>query len=157
MKFIKIFLNILSIAILFLSFSVAANAKSNKLYNSLTLKQIETIMKQQGYNVELYEDKEVVAWTSNRYNDSISLITTDNSNSLNFYTYEKGSNYSFTVNDANNWNKKYKYSKIYIDKDNDIIIELDLDLTGGITEDRIIDFFKTCDMSLNKFMEVIKK
>jgi hypothetical protein len=106
------------------------------------------IMKAKGYDVQHHEDKEVVSWTLGA---DIALMTTDKPNSLNFYTYTKGG--KATLEDANGWNKEYKYSKMYLDKDNDPTLELDLDLTGGVTEDRIIDFIYTCKISYDRWYD----
>jgi hypothetical protein len=103
------------------------------------------IMKAQGYNVMLREENNAIAWFM--VANSIGLISTDKPHSLNFYSYVKGG--TATLKDANAWNKEKKYSKMYLDKDKDVVLELDLDLTGGVTEARIIDFIVTCRVSYN--------
>jgi hypothetical protein len=155
MKPIKAYLTVVALATLFLASSVIAEAQTqNKIYDSLTLEQILTIMEDEGYEVELYADKKVVAWVLN--GKEICLITTDKPNSLNFYTYEDGGTVDLAA--ANAWNKDYKYSKVYLDDDKDVTLELDLDLTGGVTERRIRDFFKTCQRSHTQWLkEVMKK
>lgn len=43
--------------------------------------------------------------------------------------------------------KKEGYSSSYIDKDGDPVLELDLNLEGGVTEKRIVDFLLTSRVS----------
>jgi hypothetical protein len=155
MKPIKSYLTIVALATLFLASSVIAEAQAQKkIYDRLTLQQIMTIMKDEGYNVELYADKEAIAWILS--GKEVCLITTDQPNSLNFYTYQDGGTVDLAA--ANTWNENYEYSKVYLDDDKDVALELDLDLTGGVTEGRIKDFFKTCQRSHTQWLkEVMKK
>ncbi|MDR2197859.1 MAG: YbjN domain-containing protein [Deltaproteobacteria bacterium] len=122
-----------------------------EIHDQLTLQEIMTIMKAQKYEVELFADKEVVAWI---IADEVCLVSTDKPNSLNFYTYVSGG--KFTLEDANKWNRDYKYSKTYLDDENDVALELDLNLAGGVAEERIISFLKTCEISYRQFLKVAK-
>lgn len=47
----------------------------------------------------------------------------------------------------NTWNQETRFGKTYA-SNGGTHLEIDLDLTGGITEDRLLDFFKTCKMIL---------
>ncbi|MDR2197860.1 MAG: YbjN domain-containing protein [Deltaproteobacteria bacterium] len=125
------------------------SSENAKIYIQPTLPEILSIMKAQNYNVELYEDTEVIAWFF--ADDHISLISTDKPTSLNFYTYVEGD--EFTFEDANKWNRDYIYSKTYLDDDNDPALELDLDLTGGVTEARIISFLENCEDSFKAWIK----
>lgn len=56
---------------------------------------------------------------------------------------------------VNQWNADKRFSRAYLDDDDDPVIELDLDLDGGITEDRLIDFITTVRILVTKFREHI--
>jgi hypothetical protein len=45
---------------------------------------------------------------------------------------------------VNAWNKTKRFSRSYLDDDDHVCLELDLDLAGGVTPDRVRDFLKTC-------------
>jgi hypothetical protein len=62
-----------------------------------------------------------------------------------------------TAERLNEWNRSKKYSKTYFDKDRDPVLELDLDLAGGVTVARIKDFISTTQISVRRFTaEVLK-
>lgn len=68
----------------------------------------------------------------------------------------------FSVSDAdvslrkiNEWNSSKRFSRAYIDGDGDPVLMLDLDLEGGITEDRLHNFFVTVNFSLRTFMREV--
>ena len=52
---------------------------------------------------------------------------------------------------VNGWNRMKKYSKAYFDEDRDPVLELDLDLAGGVTVARIKDFALTVKASVRAF------
>jgi hypothetical protein len=61
------------------------------------------------------------------------------------------------ASDLNVWNRGYRFSHAYIDGDGDPVLEIDLDLAGGICEERIKDFVRTCNASFNRFQTEILK
>ena len=57
----------------------------------------------------------------------------------------------------NDWNRTKRYSKVYFDNDRDPVLQLDLDLAGGVTVARIKDFAFTTQVSITRFTaEVLK-
>lgn len=57
----------------------------------------------------------------------------------------------------NDWNRTKRYSKAYFDNDRDPVLQLDLDLAGGVTVARIKDFAFTTQVSITRFTaEVLK-
>ena len=55
----------------------------------------------------------------------------------------------------NQWNAEKRFSRAYLDDDDDPVIELDLDLEGGITQERLIDFITTVRVSVSQFRKHI--
>jgi hypothetical protein len=65
-------------------------------------------------------------------------------------------NASVTLQQVNEWNRTKRYSRAYLDSDGDPVIELDLDLAGGVTVARVKDFVQTARVSVAAFrMEVL--
>ncbi len=56
----------------------------------------------------------------------------------------------------NDWNKSKRYSRAYLDDDGDPVLELDLDLAGGVTADRVRDFIRTVKISVARFSSDVK-
>jgi hypothetical protein len=52
---------------------------------------------------------------------------------------------------VNGWNRSKKYSKAYFDEDRDPVLQLDLDIAGGVTVARIKDFALTVRASIIAF------
>lgn len=57
----------------------------------------------------------------------------------------------------NDWNRTKRYSKVYFDNDRDPVLQLDLDLAGGVTVARIKDFAFTTQVSITRFTEEVLK
>jgi Putative bacterial sensory transduction regulator len=55
----------------------------------------------------------------------------------------------------NEWNRSKKYSKAYFDRDRDPVLELDLDLAGGVTIARLKDFAHTTNTSVTTFVQQV--
>jgi hypothetical protein len=55
----------------------------------------------------------------------------------------------------NDWNRTKRYSKVYFDADRDPVLQLDLDLAGGVTVARIKDFAATAQVSIKRFTEEV--
>lgn len=51
----------------------------------------------------------------------------------------------------NDWNRRVKYSRAYLDDEGVLFLESDQDLSGGVTPRRLLDFFKSFDESLRRF------
>lgn len=52
------------------------------------------------------------------------------------------------VNVVNEWNSHMRYSRAYVTREGNAVLELDLDLSGGVTRDRISRFAKTTRISV---------
>ncbi len=56
-----------------------------------------------------------------------------------------------TLSRINEWNKTKRFAKAYLDKDGDPVLEADIELTGGVTEKNIKEWFKTYVICLKAF------
>ena len=56
-----------------------------------------------------------------------------------------------TPEKVNSWNKTKRFSRAYLDHENDPVLELDLDFAGGVTVARVKDFFLTIRTSVDLF------
>jgi hypothetical protein len=60
-----------------------------------------------------------------------------------------------TLKDMNDWNRDKRYSRAYLDRDGDPVLESDLDLDGGVTRARVKDFLRTYNEALRLFLQHI--
>lgn len=58
-----------------------------------------------------------------------------------------------TLSRINEWNKSKRFSRAYLDKQNDPVIEADIELTGGVTQKNIKEWIKTFLVSVNAFQK----
>ncbi|MDR1080759.1 MAG: YbjN domain-containing protein [Deltaproteobacteria bacterium] len=52
------------------------------------------------------------------------------------------------MDDINGWNRDKRFSRGFLDEDGSAVLELDLDFTGGVSEDRIRDWLQVCMTSV---------
>ena len=77
--------------------------------------------------------------------------------------FNKGKNLQFyasfkkkaTLGRVNDWNAGKRYTRAYIDKDGDPVLEADLDLEGGVSYGAVAEFFKTWVTSVKLFAQHI--
>ncbi len=79
--------------------------------------------------------------------------------------YNKGKNLQFyagfkmrrpvTLGRINEWNKTKRYSRAYIDKEGDPVIEMDLDLEGGVAYGAVGEFIRTWMLTVDQFTQHI--
>jgi hypothetical protein len=81
------------------------------------------------------------------------LFVTDNNQSIKFYSSFKSED--VTLSKVNNWNKSKRLSNSYLDDNGHPVLELELDITGGVTRDRIADFLKTCRLSFSAWVDEV--
>ena len=77
--------------------------------------------------------------------------------------FNKGKNLQFyasfkkktTMGRINDWNASKRYTRAYLDKDGDPVLESDLDLEGGVSYGALAEFFKTWVTSVKLFTQHI--
>lgn len=123
----------------------AEAAAPGLLFETITVEQVKKIMEGEGYSVSV--DKEgVLHWKIDGYN-AVMFVDKDGGRWLQFYAAFEGG--SATMEKVNAWNQTKRYSRSYLDDKKCPCLELDLDLDGGVSRDRVVDFLKTCRVSFN--------
>lgn len=57
----------------------------------------------------------------------------------------------------NAWNRDKRWLKVYFDKDNDAVLEMDVDMTGGITPVNLDQAFSYWSLGLEQFAAYFEK
>jgi len=120
--------------------------------DSMSLAQLAEFMAGEGNAVEVNEAG-FLQWKLEGFRCKI--FVSDDNESLQFHSsFADG---TATLKRVNEWNRTKRYSRSYLDDDGDPHLELDLDMCGGVTMDRIRDFLKTCRVSFEAWkLEVVK-
>lgn len=126
--------------------STSATRADSPVYLNITPTELTELMREEGYSVT---EDDGVDWKLDGVNTH--LLFMDGTQSIQFYVaYENSGN--STLENVNQWNKTHRYSRSYLDDDNDPVLELDLDLAGGVTRERILDFLRTCRASTSAWI-----
>jgi len=121
------------------------------VYFEINQAELMRIMEKDGYAISKAPAGENIHW---RIDGRVTLLLiSENRLSVQFYVGITDSNGN--LERVNAWNTSRRYSRSYMDRDGDPVLELDLDLTGGITEARIRDFLLTCRLSLTQWMDEV--
>lgn len=125
-------------------------AGQHTVLKRITLREISETMQQEGYAVTVRDDS-YIEWRIDGRKSQI--FVADDGRSLLFHTAFLDT--KATLATINDWNRSKKYSRSYLDDDADPHLELDLDLSGGITEARVIDFLATCRQSFERWVKEV--
>jgi len=125
---------------------------AERLHTSISGEALRGIMLAEGYNAQaltLDKDGDVV-WKLDGYRTN--LIIDDDGDSIEFSSAFTDPS---TLEKVNAWNRSKRYSRSYLDADGDPVLELDLDLSGGVTQERILDFLRTCELSFEAWRKEV--
>lgn len=102
------------------------------------------IMQSEGYTADI-DDRGVIIWKIEGYKTQLFIDKETGSNTQFHVSF---ANCNATLERVNAWNRTKRYSRTYLDDEGDPHLELDLDLEGGVTRERVADFLKTCRVSM---------
>ena len=118
-----------------------------KILTTLSGEQMKKILVGEGYRgLNIDKDGDIVG----RIDDIPFLIIVASDEEALLFKYSCESN-DGDVGKVNEWNKNRRFSRAYVDDEGDYNLELDLVLSGGITEARVKDFFETSRISMLTF------
>ena len=108
---------------------------------------LKEILQDEGFtNIEVDEDGDILMKMEG--SKVLFLIAKDEA-AIQFSYAVAGSNAD--MQKVNQWNVSKRFSRAFMDDENDPHLELDLDLAGGVTIARVKDFISTCRVSLVTF------
>jgi hypothetical protein len=112
------------------------------LLTGVTSEGLVSLMLSEGYRVEPFDDGSGdVKWFIDQYMSFLFLGRTGEV--IRFYT-GMGVIEGVTLEGVNTWNRQTVYGRSYIKEDGGLSLELELDLSGGVSEERLKDFLSTC-------------
>lgn len=84
---------------------------------------------------------------------TVLFFVADDGRSLQAFTGFRSTTTSLET--VNAWNRGHRYSRAYLDPDGDPVIELDLDLAGGVSRERLLDYLRTVRVSVLAFVKAV--
>lgn len=130
--------------------STKSAAQRSAIISTMTKAQLHDLMKAEGYAVSIDEDGDLL-WKIDGLRAF--LLVASEGSSLQFHIAFSDGN--ATLEKVNAWNRDMRYSRNYLDESGDPHLELDLDLAGGVTQARVLDFIMTCQMSLQQWVDTV--
>lgn len=128
----------------------AGPAEEFRLFKSISKERLMEVMEREGFAVREVGDS-FLEWRIDGYKSQ--MFIGEDGESLQFHS--SFADDAVSLADVNAWNQQYRYSRSYLDDDDDPHLELDLDLAGGVTEARITDFLRTCRLSFVRWVETV--
>ena len=125
----------------------AARAEQGEIIKELSVTNTERIL--EAMKVEYTE----VSAGTYRFNlGGYKTLLFNKGKNLQFYASFKKKT---TLGRVNDWNAGKRYTRAYLDKDGDPVLEADLDLEGGVSYGAVAEFFKTWVTSVKLFTQHI--
>lgn len=132
--------------------TLAQGEDAQRIYSRISGEEMKAIMQGEGYAVTTDDDGEL-RWKIEGFHTFI--VVYDDQESVQFRA--AFGDVETAMEDVNQWNASKRYSTSYLDSDNDPVLNLDLDLAGGVTRARIVDYLHTCKVSFETWVaETIK-
>ncbi len=121
--------------------AIAADVQE-QIFKTISGEQLRSMMADEGYAATIDEDGDLV-WKINGF--KAQLIIGEGQEAVQFHIAFR--DVDVTLAEVNEWNRTKRFSCSYLDDEGDPHLELDLDLAGGVTDARILDFLRTCRIS----------
>lgn len=118
---------------------------------SVTPELLLEILRQEGYAATTDSDGNVV-WRLDGYR-TLLLAGGGSSSIIRFFSAFNSDD--TTLEHVNEWNKTKFFSSSYLSDDGKPVLELHLDLDGGVTIRRIVDFLGTCHRSFSRWVSEV--
>ena len=119
----------------------------SEVLSSITKQQLVEVLQTNGFGFELIEGNDNLLRVILSGMKGTVLI---DGTSLKFFyavVTKKGSP-EHMLQIVNQWNVEKRFSRSYVDRDGDPVLELDLDMDGGVTYQRLEDFLATVTKSV---------
>lgn len=131
-----------------------AMAADDSKVGKFTDGQLVSILKSEGFSSVKKEDKGEILIKVNGKNY---VLLNDDEGDLQAYYGISGSNLDIDYGDINEWNRTKRFSRAYLDEDNDLVLESDLMSDGGINRENVTRFFSVFLQSVGAFRDFIVK
>lgn len=150
MKVFKSLLAVSALSLIMTSGCTVAGDSDAGIIKTLSADQLMEVLSKEGLVPE--KTKETVIRVKM---DQVGVLFFVSDSKENIQAYAGFESDNTTCAKVNQWNADKRFSRAYLDDDDDPVIELDLDLEGGITQERLIDFITTVRHSVAGFRKHI--
>ncbi|MEA3284824.1 MAG: YbjN domain-containing protein [Synergistota bacterium] len=146
----KKFVCLLAVVILCVSACSVAFADSTTLVEKMSVWELRDFLEGEGYRPKI-DDDQICEFKLQGL--TVQMFLYDEGSSVQFHC--GWSDTGMTMDDVNRWNSKWRLAKAYLDDEGDPHLELDMDLDGGVTLQRLKNFMDNCSFFIGKFLSAI--
>jgi Putative bacterial sensory transduction regulator len=129
---------------------VMSQSASADIVTKLSDSQAAAVLKRMGFDDYKATEKDSSNFVFTM--DGYKVVLLNYPTSIQLYAGFK-SDGKVSLETINAWNREKRFSRAYIDNKNDAVIESDLDLEGGVSNEAIDEFIRTFRMSLRDFVK----
>jgi Putative bacterial sensory transduction regulator len=137
------------VVIFLLAFAATSQAAERRIYETISSPQMKLLLTDAGYTGIEINGNDDLTVTMNDYH----VLVVVRGNKYQNIQFRFAIRAKATLDFVNTWNKEKSYTKAYLDNDGDPVIEMDLELTGGVTEERIKDGVATFSNAMATFLK----
>jgi hypothetical protein len=127
----------------------AGPGDDREVVERMTVERMQAIIQHEGFpDVTVDPDGDLIV-RMNGYQVLVSVSQNDYSVVLLRFAI---SGTRATLRDINEWNSRKLFSRAYLDEDGDPVVEMDVDLAGGVTVARLRDMVRTFAQVQSEFL-----
>jgi hypothetical protein len=121
---------------------------AQEVMREVSTDQLRKLLESMGYEVEQPKE-EVLQFAIEGH----TAVIINNKTNIQLYSYFKKK--KMDLKKINEWNATKRYSRVYIDRDGDAVIDWDIDLEGGITAGALKESIKTYRIGVMTFVRFL--
>lgn len=128
--------------------AVTPRVAAQEVMREVSTDQLRKLLESMGYEVEQPKE-EVLQFAIEGH----TAVIINNKTNIQLYSYFKKK--KMDLKKINEWNATKRYSRVYIDRDGDAVIDWDIDLEGGITAGALKESIKTYRIGVMTFVRFL--
>lgn len=141
---------VITAGVLLAAASFAPRVAAQDVVSEVSTEQLQQMLESMGYEVE--QPKEDVLQFAIEGHTAIIINKKTN---IQFYSFFEKKKKKLDLKKVNEWNATKRFSRVYIDRDGDAVIEWDVDLEGGTTAGALKESIRTYRMGVMTFVRFL--
>ena len=135
----------------------SADASAGDIIDGRDIEQLANILREQGFQARIGKSSDgqprinSAAGGVNFSVTTYSCTPESKGCSIDFFTYWKTASKPLSLEKINDWNREWRFLKAYNDKDGDLNLVFNIELTGGISKRAFVRNFERWTSMLAKF------
>jgi len=130
--------------------NLAPRVAAQEVVSEVSTEQLQKMLESMGY--EVAQPKEDMLQFAIEGHTAIIINKKTN---IQFYSFFEKKKKKMDLKKVNEWNATKRFSRVYLDRDGDAVIEWDVDLEGGTTAGALKESIRTYRMGVMTFVRFL--